>query len=98
MRYKAGDRVWYRGQFGAQEYEGMVRAISTPRPPADEPTYLLTLLSGPFTGQTSVVYERELRPAATAARGSARQDEAGPGAGGLVEFGSSSRQAPGRRS
>lgn len=61
MKYRPGDVVWYSGQFSAQEYEGLVRAISTPQPPAAEATYLLTLLSGPYAGQTSVVYERELR-------------------------------------
>lgn len=65
MRYRAGDMVWYRGQFGGEEYEGIVRGISTPRPPAHEATYVLTLLSGPYAGQTSVVYERELRPKAS---------------------------------
>lgn len=62
MKYRPGDVVWYSGQFSAQEYEGLVRAISTPQPPAAEATYLLTLLSGPYAGQTSVVYERELHP------------------------------------
>lgn len=62
MKYRAGDIVLYSGQFSAQEFEGLVRAISTPQPPAAEATYLLTLLSGPYAGQTSVVYERELRP------------------------------------
>jgi len=62
MRYHAGDVVWYRGQFSREEYEGLMRGISTPKPPAAEPTYLLTLLSGPYAGQTSVVYETELRP------------------------------------
>lgn len=62
MKYRPGDIVWYAGQFSSQEYEGLVRAISTPQPPAAEATYLLTLLSGPYAGQTSVVYERELHP------------------------------------
>jgi hypothetical protein len=62
MRYQAGDAVWYLGQFSQDEYEGLVRAISTPKPPAAEATYILTLLSGPYAGHTSVVYERELRP------------------------------------
>ncbi len=62
MRYTAGDRVWYRGHFSQEEYEGIVRCVSTPQPPAEEPTYLLTLVSGPYSGHTSVVYERELRP------------------------------------
>jgi hypothetical protein len=62
MLFKAGDGVWYRGQYGSDEYEGLVRGISTPKPPAAEPTYILTLLSGPYAGTTSVVYERELRP------------------------------------
>lgn len=62
MKYRPGDTVWYSGQFSSQEFEGLVRAISTPQPPAAEATYLLTLLSGPYSGQTSVVYERELRP------------------------------------
>jgi hypothetical protein len=78
MRYHAGDVVWYRGQFSREEdeYEGLVRGVSTPKPPAAEPTYLLTLLSGPYTGQTSVVYETELRPREAAhqdRRGTARQ-------------------------
>lgn len=62
MRYQAGDVVWYRGQFSSHDYEGVVRGISTPQPPAAEPTYILTLLSGPYAGQTSVVYEGELQP------------------------------------
>ncbi len=74
MRNHAGDVVWYRGQFSREEeeYEGLVRGISTPTPPAAEPTYLLTLLSGPYAGQTSVVYETDLRP-----RGAAREDRRG---------------------
>ena len=62
MKYRAGDIVWYAGQFSSEEYQGLVRAISTPQPPAAEATYVLTLLTGPYAGQTSVVYERELRP------------------------------------
>ena len=75
MRYHAGDVVWYRGQFSREEeeYEGLVRGVSTPKPPAAEPTYLLTLLSGPYAGQTSVVYETELRP-----RGAPREDRRRP--------------------
>jgi hypothetical protein len=62
MRYKAGDAVWYRGQFSRAEYEGVIRGSSDERYDATEPTYLLTLLSGPYRGQTSIVYERELWP------------------------------------
>lgn len=62
MRYKAGDTVWYRGQFADIEYEGVVRGPADHQPDASEPTYVLTLLSGPYEGHTSTVYERELRP------------------------------------
>jgi hypothetical protein len=64
MQYTVGDIVWYRGQFANVEYAGLVRGPADNQPDTDEPTYVLTLLSGPFAGDTSTVYECELRPRA----------------------------------
>jgi len=69
MKFQSGDHVLYRGQFDGEAYEGVVRGPAGPAPTADEPTYLLTLLAGPYTGQTSVVYEGDLQPAGAAVSG-----------------------------
>jgi hypothetical protein len=61
-QYKAGEVVQYRSQFPRDEYQGVVLGPANQQPDPSEPTYLLTLLSGPYAGQTSTVYERELRP------------------------------------
>jgi hypothetical protein len=54
--------VWYCGHFGQVEYEGLVRGPADHQPDAGDPTYMLTLLSGPYAGDTSTVYACELRP------------------------------------
>jgi hypothetical protein len=61
VRFQSGDHVLYQGQFDGEAYEGVVQGLAGPAPTADEPTYLLTLLAGPYAGHTSVVYEGELR-------------------------------------
>jgi len=40
----------------------LIRGLADHQPDASEPIYVLTLLSGPYMGQTSTVFERELRP------------------------------------
>lgn len=62
MPYRPGDIVWYHGPFSRQEEQALVRGVFLPSLPTADTTYLITLLSGSETGQTSVVYEADLRP------------------------------------
>jgi hypothetical protein len=61
MRYASEDVVWYHAQFTHVAFEGVVRGPADHQPDVTEPTYVVTLLSGPYAGQTNTVYESDLR-------------------------------------